>query len=100
MYQYKETGMDLKQVKKISKALADTSRLEILKEIRRSSSYLMCSDICGFVNLSQPSISHHIKQLMEADLIINAKEGRQMKYQINEDVLNDYIAFLSKLAGH
>lgn len=92
--------MDLKQVKKISKALADTSRLEILKEIRGRSSYLMCSDICGFVNLSQPSISHHIKQLIEADLIINAKEGRQMKYQINEDVLNDYIAFLSKLAGH
>jgi len=92
--------MDLKQVKKVSKALADVSRLQILMEIRRKSSYLMCSDICEFINLSQPSISHHIKQLMEADLISYTKEGRQMKYQINEEVFNHYIAFLSKLTRH
>lgn len=91
--------MDLKRVKKISKALADVSRLQILMEIRRKSSYLMCSDICEFINLSQPSISHHIKQLLEADLIGFEKEGRQMKYHINEEVFTDYINYLTILRG-
>jgi ArsR family transcriptional regulator len=92
--------MDLKKLKKISKALADISRLQILMEIRRKSSYLMCSDICEFINLSQPSISHHIKQLMDAELITYTKEGRQMKYQINEDTINQYVAFLNKLTRY
>ncbi|MEL7585725.1 MAG: metalloregulator ArsR/SmtB family transcription factor [Prolixibacteraceae bacterium] len=91
--------MDLKRVKKISKALADVSRLQILMEIRRKSSYLMCSDICEFINLSQPSISHHIKQLLEADLIGYEKEGRQMRYHINQEVLTDYINYLTILRG-
>ncbi len=89
--------MDLKQVKKISKALADSSRLQILQKIRGKSNYLKCNEICGFLNLSQPSISHHIKQLMEADLIIYEKEGREAKYKINQDVFDNYIAFLNEL---
>lgn len=89
--------MDIKQAKKISKALADDNRLQILKEIRSKSNCLHCTDIHEFINLSQPSISHHIKQLMEADLIIHEKEGRKMKYRINQEVLDEYIAFLDEL---
>ncbi len=89
--------MDVKQAKKISKALADDSRLRILQEIRRKANCLQCTDINEFINLSQPSISHHIKQLMEADLIIYEKEGRRMKYRINQEVLDAYINFLDAL---
>ena len=99
MFQCKEgNDMDLKQVKKISKALADNSRLQILQEISKKTNYLMCTDICGFINLSQPSISHHIKQLMDADLISYEKEGRQMKYRINDVVFDEYINFLKTLS--
>lgn len=89
--------MDVKQAKKISKALADDSRLQILQEIRRKANCLQCTDIYEFINLSQPSISHHIKQLMDADLIFYEKEGRRMKYRINQEKLDEYITFLGSL---
>lgn len=89
--------MDLKQAKKIAKALADDSRLQILQQIRKKSNCLACMDIGEFINLSQPSISHHVKQLVEADLISYEKEGRYVKYQINQRVLDDYISFLGCL---
>lgn len=89
--------MDLRKIKKISKALADDTRLQILLEIRDRANCLRCMDIREIINLSQPSISHHVKQLLEADLIIPEKEGRKIKYQINRQVLNEYINFLDKL---
>jgi len=89
--------MDLKQAKKISKALSDDTRLQILQEIKRRSNCLHCVDIYEIINLSQPSISHHVKQLLEADLIIQEKTGRKVLYKVNREVFNEYINFLEGL---
>lgn len=43
------------------------------------------------LDLTQPSISHHLKQLVDADLLIPEKEGRNVKYVLNQKVLDDYI---------
>jgi ArsR family transcriptional regulator len=51
------------------------------------------------LDLAQPSISHHLKQLVDADLLMPEKEGRSLKYLLNEAVLDDYIAFLNALKG-
>lgn len=89
--------MDLKKVKKIAKALADDNRLQILQRIQKKSNCLACMDISEFINLSQPSISHHVKQLADAELITCEKEGRYVKYQINQGVLDEFIDFLGCL---
>lgn len=89
--------MDLRKAKKISKALGDDTRLLILKEIKRRSNCLQCTDIYEVINLSQPSISHHVKQLLDADLIIQEKQGRNMRYQVNQEVFDEYINFLENL---
>jgi ArsR family transcriptional regulator len=47
--------------------------------------------------MTQPSVSHHIKQLVDADLLVPKKEGRNLKYVLNQQVLNDYIASLNEL---
>jgi len=49
------------------------------------------------LDLAQPSISHHIKILIEAGLIEPEKEGRHHKYTLNESVLEEYMHFLGKL---
>ena len=51
------------------------------------------------LDLAQPSISHHLKQLVDAELLLPEKEGRNLKYTLNKAVLDDYIAFLSTLQG-
>lgn len=89
--------MSIKEAKKISKALSDDTRLQILQELKNKTNCLQCIDIFEIINLSQPSISHHVKQLADADLITVEKEGRKVRYQLNQKVLDDYISFLKEL---
>lgn len=86
--------LPLKQVEKISKALGDTNRLKILQHIAKKGGCGQCSDIQDIVDLTQPSISHHIKILVEAGLIEPEKEGRNHKYTMNEQLVKDYAATL------
>ena len=91
--------MDSKKIEKISKPLSDPSRITILQKFRKKKHCLYCSEIHDMLDLAQPSISHHLKQLVDADLLIPEKEGRNLKYLLNDAVLDDYIAFLNALKG-
>lgn len=83
--------LDFKKIEKISKALGDPYRLQIIEAIKKHGSACMqCSAVVDMINLSQPAISHHIKLLTEANLIIPEKEGRAVKYTINKDVFKGY----------
>lgn len=88
---------DLKSVEKISKALGDKHRLNILQHITKKGGCAQCSEIHGIIDLTQPSVSHHVKILTEAGLIEAEKEGRHFKYTLNSRVLEDYLKFLQKL---
>ena len=88
--------MKAKDIERISKALGDPTRLRILQEVKQRE-WMQCADICGLVDLAQPSVSHHLKQLGDAGLLISEKEGRNLKFSIDNDILNDYITFLGSL---
>ncbi|NDI99852.1 helix-turn-helix transcriptional regulator [Flavobacterium sp. LaA7.5] len=88
--------MKVKDIERISKALSDLNRLKILQEVKRHN-WMQCADICEIINLAQPSISHHIKQLTDSELLISEKEGRNVKYTINQEVVTEYIDFLNSL---
>ena len=49
------------------------------------------------LELTQPSVSHHIKKLTEADIILAHKEGRFYSYSINEKLLDNYVNTLKNL---
>ncbi|MBS1564611.1 MAG: winged helix-turn-helix transcriptional regulator [Bacteroidetes bacterium] len=89
--------MDYKKAEKISKALADPNRLAILKEIKKNRDCLYCCDLNETLNLAQPSIWHHIKQLIDTGLITSDKEGRNVRYSLNNKVLDEYIRFVGGL---
>jgi ArsR family transcriptional regulator, arsenate/arsenite/antimonite-responsive transcriptional repressor len=89
--------MNSKKAEKISKALADPNRLLILKEIKKQRDCLYCVDLNDIVDLAQPSIAHHLKLLTDTELILSEKEGRNVKYTLNNEVLDDYITFLQSL---
>jgi ArsR family transcriptional regulator len=94
-----EEDMDSKRFEKISRALGDPHRLQILQKFKKKNDPLYCSEIHDMLDLAQPSVSHHLKQLVDADLLLPEKEGRNLKYNLNEEVINDYIAFLAALKG-
>jgi ArsR family transcriptional regulator len=84
--------LTLKQIEKISKALGDANRLKILQHISKKGGCGQCSEIQDVIDLTQPSISHHIKILVEAELIEPEKEGRNFKYTLNDQLVKEYMA--------
>ena len=89
--------MDAKKAGKISKALSDPTRVTILKEIKRNRDCLYCVDLNDTLDLAQPSISHHMKQLIDSELISQEKEGRNIKYSLNNRMLDEYVKFIEAL---
>lgn len=80
---------------KISKALSDKTRLLILKEVAKKGGIgLTCSGAEEIAELSQPTVSHHIKILVEADLLKAEKNGRCVILSVNKKTLDEFGSFI------
>lgn len=82
---------NFKKLEKIFKALGDANRLRILHLIAGHGGTGQCAAIQECLDLAQPSVSHHIKVLLEAGLITAVKEGRHYKYVLEQEVLRNYL---------
>jgi len=51
------------------------------------------------LELAQPSVSHHIKTLLEAGLIASVKNGRCHTYLLNRPLLDEFGKKLGTFAG-
>lgn len=85
----------MKEKIKIFKALADESRLSILKMISKGE---MCNcEMMDMLDLSQPTISHHLKILQDANIVVARKEGKWVHYSLNKDEIIGLIEDLQEL---
>lgn len=66
---------------RIFKALADTTRQQIL-ELLRHNNEMTVSDIASHFDLAQPTISQHLKVLMGAGALKMRKDGQWAYYRI------------------
>jgi DNA-binding transcriptional ArsR family regulator len=90
------TVMDAKSLVKLAKSLSDPTRLRMLQEIARAQR-LGCANLYEFVPISQPSMSQHVKALVDAGLVNSCKEGRNMYLTINTEKLQELEGFLQLL---
>jgi len=91
--------VELKQIEKISRALADSTRLKILADMSKQHGTIQCSAIMNCTNLAQPSVSHHVKTLIEAGIIEAEKDGRNHSYKLNPTVLKAYSNWITEITG-
>lgn len=81
------------EIVKMLKALADPNRLTIMEMIGNNE---LCScKLQENMNISQPTISHHLHILSESGLIVGRKEAQWIHYSINKEKLakvRDYIS--------
>lgn len=73
----------LKKIVKIIKALSDESRIRIVNLLNAKSGVCVC-EINEIINLSQPTISSHLKKLEEAGIITYKRDGLWVNYYLNE----------------
>lgn len=83
---------------RIFKAFSDPKRVRILE--------LLCkSEECACVllddlNISQPTLSHHMKILCDSGIVTGRKQGRWMYYRIDEDGCEYAGRLLTRLREH
>lgn len=80
------------QNSKILKALSDPNRLKIID-------ILSCGERCAcnileFFDFTQPTLSHHMKVLMDCGLVESRKEGTWNHYKLKIDNANKLVLFL------
>ncbi len=84
---------------RVFKALGDPTRVRLLSLIAAQPQREACiCDLVDPVGLSQPTVSHHMKQLVEAGLVTREQRGRWAYYRVVEDALNALGASLVRLS--
>ncbi len=82
------------------KALADPVRLRLLSLVASHADGEACvCDLGDAFDLSQPTISHHLKQLHEAGLLDREKRGVWVYYRVQPGALRDLAALLGGVAA-
>jgi ArsR family transcriptional regulator len=72
----------------IFKALSDPARIRLLSLIAAADGGEACiCDLTGPVALSQPTVSHHMKQLVDAGLVTREQRGKWAYYRVASDAL-------------
>ncbi|WP_019988828.1 ArsR/SmtB family transcription factor [Rudanella lutea] len=88
--------MEPKNVEKVTGAIADKYRLAILMQLAKQET-MTSSDVQEMTGLSQPCVSHHVKQLTDSGLVDTQKEGRNVFLRLNKQALQQLCAFLKEL---
>ena len=87
--------MNAKDVALICKALGDSNRLQIV-ELLSTGEKCACKMLDEF-EITQPTLSHHMKILRECDLINVRKEGKWMHYSLNCETLSAFRDYINTL---
>jgi ArsR family transcriptional regulator len=74
------------------RALADPARVRILNLLATSDRPVCVCELIEPVGLAQPTVSHHLKKLVDVGLLDRAERGRWAYYAINQEAA-------SRLAG-
>ncbi|SDS73724.1 transcriptional regulator, ArsR family [Brevibacterium sandarakinum] len=81
---------------RILKALADPTRLRLVSLVAAHEGNEACAcDLIDPVGLGQPTVSHHLKILVDASVLHREKRGIWSYYSLAADTLERIAAFLS-----
>lgn len=79
---------DAQQLARMFKALSDPTRVRLLSMIAAQPNGEACvCDLTEPVGLSQPTVSHHMKQLVDAGLVTREQRGRWAYYTVVNEAL-------------
>jgi ArsR family transcriptional regulator len=80
---------------RIAKALGDPIRLQLVDVLRKHAGKVCVCELVPLFDLSQPTVSHHLKVLREAGLVDSERRGLWAYYYVTPDALKELSAWLS-----
>jgi ArsR family transcriptional regulator len=79
----------------MAKALADPVRLQLVDVLRKHAGKVCVCELVPLFDLSQPTVSHHLKVLREAGVVDCERRGLWAYYYVVPDSLKELSAWLS-----
>ena len=86
--------MDNRNDARIFKALADENRLQILMLLQKGE--LCACHLLEELNITQPTLSHHMKLLCDSGIVNYRKDGKWMHYSISPDAKGKLTALIEE----
>lgn len=91
-----EVMMEREEVALIAKALSDANRIKIIE-------MLVDGEKCGCeilekLEVSQPTLSHHMKILTECNLLYSRKNGKWQLYSINAEKFREFKQYIRMIS--
>ena len=90
--------MDRRSFTRISKALADPRRYDILRRIAACGAETSCMTLKEKFPITRATLSHHIKELSNAGLIETRRNSKFMYVQLRKDKWKQYLDELRRLS--
>ena len=79
----------------VAKALGDPVRMQLVDVLKRHAGEVCVCELVPLFDLSQPTVSHHLKVLRDAGLVGSERRGLWAYYYVNPDALEELSAWLS-----
>jgi ArsR family transcriptional regulator len=79
----------------VAKALGDPVRLTLLDVLRKHAGKVCVCELVPLFDLSQPTISHHLKVLRDAGLVGSERQGLWAYYYVVPERLQELTSWLS-----
>ena len=78
----------------LAKALGDPIRLQLIDVLRRHAGKVCVCELVPLFDISQPTLSHHLKKLRAAGLVDCERRGLWAYYYVIPDALDELSAWL------
>lgn len=82
------------QFERIAKALSDPRRFAVLQTIAAAENQCPYGTLCSEIPVSKATISHHLKELVQAGLVETERDGQHVHAWVRPGVLEAYTAEL------
>ena len=79
----------------IAKALGDPVRIQLVDVLRKHAGKVCVCELVPLFDLSQPTVSHHLKVLRQAGIVESERQGLWAYYYVNPEALEELSAWLS-----
>jgi ArsR family transcriptional regulator len=79
----------------VAKALGDPVRLQLVDVLRKHAGKVCVCELVPLFDLSQPTVSHHLKKLRDAGIVGSEREGLWAYYYVIPEALEELSAWLS-----
>jgi ArsR family transcriptional regulator, arsenate/arsenite/antimonite-responsive transcriptional repressor len=85
-----------RRMAQIARALGDPIRIELVDVLRKHAGKVCVSELVPLFDVSQPTVSHHLKVLREAGLVGSERRGLWAYYYVEPEALEELSTWLTK----